>query len=167
MKLESLRKIAAALNDADVRVLVAGGLAVVAHGYGRLTVDVDLVIQLAPSNIIRAFEALAGLGYRPRVPITAEQFADPVRRAGWIHDKGMMVLNFFSDQHVHTPIDVFVQEPFDFDQEYGRALVETLEGGIVCRFVSLSTLIEMKELAGRERDLDDIRYLSMLQDETT
>lgn len=39
------------------------------------TYDVDLVIRLAPDVIMRAFSALAGIGYRPSVPITAEQFA--------------------------------------------------------------------------------------------
>lgn len=40
-----------ALSSAGVRFLVAGGLAVNAHGYMRITRDVDLVIQLAPDNI--------------------------------------------------------------------------------------------------------------------
>jgi hypothetical protein len=49
----------------------------------RLTYDVDLVVQLAPENIKQAFAALAGIGFRPSVPVTGEQFADaahgPVR----------------------------------------------------------------------------------------
>ncbi|MBN1425331.1 hypothetical protein JXA88_12325 [Candidatus Fermentibacteria bacterium] len=165
MRLASFERIIASLNEADVRALVAGGLAVVAHGYGRLTVDVDLVIQLTPSNVIRAFQALACLGYQPRVPITPGQFADPTQRVAWIRDKGMMVLNLFSDLHRHTTIDVFAEEPFDFDEAYGKALVQTLEGGTVCRFVDLTTLIRMKEQAGRSRDLDDVRHLRMLQED--
>jgi hypothetical protein len=33
---------------------------------------VDLVIALDPDNILRAFDMLAVLGYRPIVPITSE-----------------------------------------------------------------------------------------------
>jgi len=36
-------------------------LATSAHGYVRLTHDVDLVVQLDPENILPAFAALAGL----------------------------------------------------------------------------------------------------------
>jgi len=71
MKLASLEAIVHALNEVDVRYLVAGGLAVNAYGYLRLTHDVDLVIQLKPGNVIPAFAALASLGYRPMVPVTA------------------------------------------------------------------------------------------------
>ena len=80
MKLAAFEAVAAALQDAGVRYLVAGGIAVNAHGYLRLTYDVDLVIQLQPANIQPAFKALQGLGYRPTVPVTAEQFADPAQR---------------------------------------------------------------------------------------
>ena len=46
MKLESFEAIVRSFQDAGVRYLVAGGLAVNAHGYLRLTIDVDLVIKL-------------------------------------------------------------------------------------------------------------------------
>ena len=43
MKLATFDAIVAALDGAGVRYLVAGGLAVNAHGYLRMTNDVDLV----------------------------------------------------------------------------------------------------------------------------
>ncbi len=159
MNLASLEAIVGALNTAGVRYLVAGGLAVGAHGYPRLTMDVDLVVQLRADNIVAAFHALAGLGYRPLVPVTAEAFSDKAQRERWIKEKGMQVLNFFSDQHKATSVDVFVTEPFDFDPEYDRALTAGLAPGLPVRFVSIPTLIRMKEAAARPRDLDDIQHL--------
>jgi hypothetical protein len=117
MRLSSFEAIAKALDTGGVRYLVAGGLAVNAHGYLRFTKDLDLVVQLVPDNVMRAFAALEGLGYRPAVPVTAGQFADTGTREGWIRDKGMKVLQFWSDAHRETPIDMFVSEPFDFDQD--------------------------------------------------
>lgn len=165
MKLAAFEAIAGALRDARVRYLVAGGLAVNAHGYVRLTYDVDLVIQLKPENIRPAFVALAGLGYRPTVPVTAEQFSDAAQRARWIRDKGMQVLNFASDRHRPVSVDVFVTEPFDFDREYEAALQGELAPGLTVRFVSIPTLIAMKQLANRPRDLDDIEHLRMIMEE--
>jgi hypothetical protein len=87
----------------------------------RFTRDVDVVLQLSPKNIASAFAALEKIGYRPTVPVTAADFADPVKRAAWARDKHMTVLNFWSGSHRDTPIDVFVREPFDFEAEYARA----------------------------------------------
>jgi hypothetical protein len=65
MKLGSFDALVHALEAAGVRYLVAGGLAVNAHGYLRFTRDVDVVLQLSPENIQAAFSALAGISYRP------------------------------------------------------------------------------------------------------
>lgn len=166
MKFASIVAVAAALQDAGVRYLAAGGLAVNAHGYQRLTHDVDLVIQLEPDNVIAAFRALATLGYRPLVPVTAEVFADRDQRARWITEKGMTVLNFHSDQHPTTPLDIFVSDPFDFTDEFAASLPGELAPGLFVRFVSIPTLIRMKEQAGRPRDLDDIEHLRWIMEES-
>ncbi len=169
MKLASVATILDALNTAEVRALVVGGLAVNAHGYLRFTKDADLAVDLVPENIERAFRALATLGYQPRVPITASQFADPALRENWIREKGMKVLQFYSDAHRETPIDVFVIEPFDFEEEYQRALSGTVEvpdrPPIVARYVAIPALIAMKQAVGRPQDLDDIQHLRWIQEE--
>lgn len=159
MKLSSFEAIVQVLGNAGVRYLVAGGLAVNAHGYMRFTKDVDFVIQLVPENILSTFTALGSLGYRPLVPITAEQFANSELRESWIRDKGMQVLQFWSDDHLETPIDVFVNEPFAFEEEFNKALIKPLHGTLTVRFVSISTLIAMKSLANRPQDQIDIEHL--------
>ena len=164
MKLNSFAAVAGALDEAGVRYLVAGGLAVNAHGYLRFTKDVDLVVQLVPDNIINGFAALASIGYRPLVPITASQFANAEMRNGWIREKNMSVLQFWSDEHKETPIDVFVAEPFRFEEEYARSLLKPLSGTIDVRFVSIGTLIDMKTAVGRQQDLIDVEHLKMRMD---
>jgi len=163
MQLEAFRRTVAALNQADVRFILVGGMAVVAHGYGRMTIDMDLVIQLTPDNIVRTFDALGSLRYAPRTPVTAKQFADPKLRDGWARDKGMVVLSFFSDQFPRMPVDVFVQAPFAFDLAYEKASVEQVEPNQSFRFADIATLIQMKERTGREKDLDDVQHLRIIQ----
>lgn len=162
MKLASFEAIVRALNEANVRYLVAGGLAVNAHGYLRFTKDADFVIELIPDNIKRVFAALEPLGYAPLAPVTAEQFADRVTREDWIRTKNMQVLQLWSDRHRETSIDIFVHEPFPFNEEYAKALIKPLYGTIAVRFVTIPTLITMKETAGREQDRIDIEHLRMM-----
>ncbi|MEX2220064.1 MAG: hypothetical protein WD749_15035 [Phycisphaerales bacterium] len=162
MKRETVEQVTRALNAAGVPYLAVGGLAVIAHGYGRTTRDIDLVIRLQPAVIEAAFKALAALGYHPRVPITAEGFADPGQRARWIAEKGMRVLSFASDQHPGTAVDVFVTEPFDFQEELGRAMTVHLAPGVPMRIVHLETLLRLKREAGRPQDLADIAELRLL-----
>ncbi|MBI4524492.1 MAG: hypothetical protein HY695_11860 [Deltaproteobacteria bacterium] len=135
MKLASLEVILGALKRHDARYLIAGGLAVAAHGYGRLTIDVDLVVQLETANVLRALEALGSLGYRPVAPVPVEQFADPAIREAWIREKNRVVFGLHNPQHPDTPIDIFATEPFDFEEEFERALVGELAPGLEARFV--------------------------------
>ncbi len=164
MKVSSLEAILRALADAQARYLIVGGLAVAAHGYGRLTFDLDLVVQLQPDNVLRALKALGSLGYVPLVPVAAADFADPVKREAWIREKNAVVFQLHSERHRETRIDLFVAEPFDFEQEYGRAKSGELLPGLPVRFVRLETLIKMKESAGREKDLEDVRQLRLLME---
>lgn len=77
-----------------------------------------------------------------------------------------MVLVFLSDQHRATPVDVFVNEPVDFEAEYERALVKELAPGRPVRFLRRETLIRLKREAGRPHDLADVQQLELLGDET-
>ncbi len=162
MKLTSLEAITRVLNAAQARYLIVGGLAVAAHGYGRVTFDIDLVVQLQPDNVQRAMNALESLGYRPVVPVPARDFADAANRETWIRDKGMVVFQLHSDRHPDTRIDLFAAEPFDFDHEYDNAMVGEILPGLHARFVRIETLIRMKEAAGREKDREDVRQLRLL-----
>ncbi|MGH7462221.1 MAG: nucleotidyl transferase AbiEii/AbiGii toxin family protein, partial [Longimicrobiales bacterium] len=165
LRLFSFESLIHVLNETDVPFLLAGGLAVAAHGYGRHTQDVDLVINLDPDAVHAAFRALASLGYRPRAPVTADQFADPDQRARWIAEKNMTVLSFLSDEHRETPVDLFVIEPFDFADEYRLALVQEIAPGEPVRIVRLEALLRMKQIAGRPQDLADIAELRLLHGE--
>lgn len=163
MKVSSLEQVARALNAAGVPFILVSGLAVNAYGYGRATADMDIVVRLTPEHIRATFQALASLGYAPRVPVTADGFADPAQRQQWVAEEGMQVLNFHSDRHRETPVDVFVQEPFDFDREYDRAVVEQVAAGVPVRIVNLETLLQMKASAGRPQDLADIAELRAMR----
>jgi hypothetical protein len=162
MEVRSIETIVKALNDAKVKYLIVGGVAVVAHGYERFTKDLDLVIGLERKNIIRGLRTLMTIGYQMRIPVTPEQFADPALREQWRREKNMVVLQLWSDIHRRTPIDVFVYEPFDFAKEMARALRVPVFGKESAAIVSYETLLDLKKSAGRGQDLLDVEKLRKL-----
>ncbi|MFZ0829032.1 MAG: hypothetical protein WAO02_16585 [Verrucomicrobiia bacterium] len=163
MEVRSIEIIVQALNSAKVKYLIVGGVAVVAHGYERFTKDLDLVIGLERKNIIRGLRALMAAGYQMRIPVTPEQFADPVLREQWRREKNMVVLQLWSDVHRRTPVDVFVYEPFDFAKELARALRVPVFGKESAAIVSYGTLLKLKKSAGRTQDLLDVEKLRKLK----
>jgi len=50
-----------ALNEAGARYLLIGGFAVIAHGAGRFTKDIDLLVEDSPGNVARVKRGLAVL----------------------------------------------------------------------------------------------------------
>ncbi len=154
-----------ALNAEHVRYLVVGGLAVVVHGHPRFTADIDLVVALDPENARRVVDVLGREGFRPRAPVPLSAFADAAERARWVEEKGLIALSLWNPSVPLAEVDLFVKEPFAFDDHYGRA-PEVSIGGERVRVIAREDLIAMKRAAGRPKDLDDVRVLESLYDRT-
>ena len=151
-----------ALEAADIRYVVVGGLAVVLHGHARLTADLDPAVDLVPEEAARAAAALTELGLRPRVPVDAAALADPDERARWVRTKGMTVLSFWDPEHPLRVVDVFVENPIPFDELWERS--ERVElSSVPVRIASIPDLIRMKEIAGRPQDADDVAALRAIE----
>ena len=163
MEVHSVEAIVRALNEARVEYLIVGGLAVNAHGFIRLTRDVDLVVRLEPENAGRGLRALLGIGYRMSIPAEPAEFADAAVRARWRAEKGMIVLKLWSDEHPRTPVDLFIHEPFSFPEELVRSLRLEISPGLWAPVVALQTLLAMKRAVGRPQDLIDIEELERLR----
>lgn len=160
--MNDLSQVLEALSKSGARYLVVVGVAVVLHGHPRFTADLDLVIALEESNIRLAMKALQNLGYRPRAPVGADDFADKSIREGWVRDKHLTVFSLWSGQLPATEIDIFVREPFAFDEAYARALNVDFPFARVS-VASLDDLIALKRTAGRPKDLEDIAALEKLR----
>ena len=158
-----IERVLQALNRQEVRYLVAGGVAVVLHGYLRTTADLDLIVQLERENIRRALRALDSLGYQPRAPVSADDFAERSIRETWIREKNLQVFSFWSNENPGLEVDLFVREPFDFDAVFASTEETRLETTEV-RVVPRKLLMEMKRRTGRPRDLEDVEALEALSD---
>ena len=139
-----------------------GGVAVVLHGHPRFTADLDLVVELTASNASAAIAALQALGYRPRAPVRAEDFADEDIRASWREDKGLTVFSLWSPSYPGTEVDLFVEEPFDFGEAWSRRLDALLDDGTTVHVVGIDDLRALKASVGRPKDMDDIAQLDAI-----
>ncbi len=151
-----------ALNRAGVRYVVVGGMATVLHGYARLTADVDMIVDLEPSAAKHLIGVLTGLGFEPRVPVRAEEFADPEIRNTWIAAKGMRVFSMFDPANPLRTVDLFVENPIEFEALWARAETVELDTTSV-KIASIPDLIELKIMAGRPQALDDIERLREIE----
>jgi len=158
----ALIEIFRALDDTEVRYLVVGGVAVVLHGYPRFTADLDLVLELTASNAAAGVAALQTLGYRPRAPVRAEDFADEDIRANWREEKGLTVFSLWSPSYLGTEVDLFVEEPFDFGEAWSRRLDAVLDDGTTVHVVGIDDLRALKARVGRPKDVDDIAQLDAI-----
>lgn len=160
-----IERVLVALGKARVEYLVVGGVAVVMHGHLRTTRDLDLVVRLQPDNVRRAVDVLTGIGLRPRPPVPAQAFADPVQRDSWITTKNMVVFSMWDPSDPAFEVDLFVREPFDFEAAYQRRF-EVSVGATTATIVALEDLLALKREAGRTQDLADIEALVALQAES-
>lgn len=144
MELRSVETVVKALNEAGVEYIVVGGVAVNAHGFVRMTRDLNLVLRLERENCILGLNTLFKIGYQMAIPASVEDFANPETRDLWRNEKNMIVLKLWSDLHQRTPIDIFIYEPFEFAQETLRLTRMELSPHVSAPVVSLDTLLEMK-----------------------
>lgn len=155
----------AALNEAGVRYVVVGGLATVLHGYPRLTADIDLIVDLEAGEAKKAIEALLALGFKPHAPVDPMQFADAAQRSEWARTKGMTVFSLWDPAHPMREVDLFVEHPFPFEQLWKNSQTMKLSSTTV-RVASIEDLIQLKKLAGRDKDVHDLEALEAIRRES-
>ncbi len=151
-----------ALNKNKIKYAIAGGLAVVLYGYARLTVDLDLIVELSEKNLDKFFDTLYDLSYRPKVPATKEEFKSAKKRKEWMQKKGMVVFSFFHLKDHLKLIDMFVSEPIKFS-EVTKKIKKIKVDNLIMPTVGIAHLKKLKRLACRPQDLIDIRNLEEIQ----
>ncbi|NLE65773.1 MAG: hypothetical protein GX606_07670, partial [Elusimicrobia bacterium] len=141
-----------ALNRARIKYIVAGGVAVVLHGFPRYTGDLDLMVYLEKGNLGRFFDALGKLGFLPKVPVRREEFQDERMRERWRTEKNMVVFSFQNRKAPFRLVDMFVDEPIRFP-DVERKAVRVRYGTTRIPLMAIEHLVLLKDAAGRGKDL--------------
>lgn len=161
----AFRKILNAFNESVVEYVIVGGIATILHGVNRATADLDLVIELTPQNASRAIGALTDLGYKPLLPVPANDFVDEEKRKSWINKRNLKVFSLWDPNNELPNVDIFAENPIAFSELSAES--ETVDlGGIVCTIASIQHLIQMKTDTGRTKDQEDIQNLKNLLEDS-
>jgi len=159
--MELFKNLFSSLNQASVRYMVAGGIAVNLYGIERATADVDIVLQLEKGNLLKFIEVAEKLHLKPKIPVKLEDFIDPEKRKSWRLDKGMLVFSLYDPKTPFFLIDIFTQIPFDFDAVYKQRKKIWFEN-IFISVIPIKELIAMKEKSDRLQDRADVFYLKKI-----
>jgi hypothetical protein len=148
------------LSSHGVRFAVAGGFASLAHGVVRVTMDLDLVVDVQDDNLAVLWETLTGLGFVPQQPIpkATAVFAEALLKVA--ESKRMQAFSWSHGSQPFLVVDLLVGPPFRWD----LALFEKVRiFGVEVLVLRKEELIRLKRLAGREKDLLDVRELERLE----
>ena len=149
-------------NDAGIKYLVVGGLAVNLYGVPRMTYDVDLLLDLEDDNVNRFVGLMQEWGFKPKVPVAITEFSEKEKREDWIKNKHMKAFNLVNPEWAIKEIDVIIDSPVDYTLGAQHARTMVLQG-VPIPIVSIDDLIKMKAITDRQQDAADIRYLRELQ----
>jgi predicted nucleotidyltransferase len=142
----------------QVRFILIGGGAAMAHGSARLTHDVDVVYARDADNLQRLVTALAA--HRPYL-----RGAPPGLPFRWDEQTIRAGLNFTLTTAVGD-LDLLGEVAGGGTYEQLEPYSEELAiFDVTCRVVTLERLIQLKRAAGRPKDLEAIAELQALLEE--
>lgn len=144
----ALADLAAAFARLRVRWYVFGAQAVIAAGVPRLSADIDVTVEV-PRGGTRAL--LTGLA---RHGITLRELDGDV--ATFIAETRVLPAVHVASR---MPIDVVLAGPGLEGEMMTRVLLRSI-GAVQIPFVDTNDLIALKLLAGRDKDLEDVRGLA-------
>lgn len=152
-----------ALNDADIRYLVVGGVAVNLHGYRRFTADVDILLTLDLENLEKMTKLMHSMGYIERLPVQLRELSDPAKIKRFLDEKGMTAYTFLSNGRERVDVDVLASASLSFDDYHHRKVMIDIDEQVKVPVVSLQDLIEFKQEANRQKDIEDVAALLELK----
>jgi hypothetical protein len=150
--IDALDALQRALDDHGTPSMIIGGVAVIAHGIPRLTVDVDATVVAAGLDLDDLIDTLSRHDIRARIP-DAVAFARERQVFLGVHEPS------------GTPVDVSLAW-LPFEEDALRARQACDYAGVAIRIPRPEDLLIYKVIASRPQDIDDAEGLLVLHGAT-
>jgi hypothetical protein len=139
---ETLKDLHDVFEGLGVRWYVFGAQAAIFHGVVRATADIDVTVDLGARGTCELVKGLTDGAFELRV--ADDEFIDKTRVLPVLHAR------------TRVPVDVVLAGP-GLEELFFDRMVEREVGGVIIPVASSEDLIVMKILAGRPKDLEDVR----------
>ena len=144
------------LAENKVRYLVVGGEAVIYYGYARLTGDVDFFYERTEGNAKRLYSALKNF-WRDEIP--------GIQSYTEFKKKGIIIQFGRPPNRIDLINDI---SAVSFEKAWPNRTIEELkidDKKYPVYYIGLDDLIKNKRQANRYKDLEDLKYLTTLQED--
>ncbi len=146
-----------AFQKAKIKYVLVGGIAFNLLGGERNTSDLDILVEMSDQNLAKIVKILKKQSYRVKQPVDSMGIADKATREDWISNKHMQAFNFYKEDD-YRQVDIIIESPVSYKE--ARSQVKFIRvDNLVIPVISIEHLIKMKQKAGREIDLFDVKRL--------
>ncbi len=155
-----LKEILIALSEKDIKFIIFGGVAVVLHGVERMTLDLDLSLEMSSENIKKFLEVIKKFELTPRAPLPPEVLLDKELINYIIKEKNAIAFTFLDRNNPFKQIDVLIHPDLRYELWINKVDWMDLFGYKIC-VLSKQAIIELKQNLKEKRDKDkmDIKEL--------
>ena len=143
-----------------IRYLITGGLAVNLYGIPRVTMDVDLLVDLTYENVKNLNNVLKKLNYASIYPDIKSFSCENIDY--WIKYRNMVAFSFKNLNEHFKQIDILLEPSKNFKFYWRKKEIRKINN-IEIYLVSIDDLIEMKKKSNRIQDKKDIEFLEKIK----
>jgi len=150
-----------------VEFVVGGGVAAVLHGVERVTLDIDLALDMDPANVEKFLRVMQDLRLQHRAPVPARDLMSLETVQRMVAEKGALVFSFVDFDRPLRHVDIFLQDNLSFEELSRDARQVVIENRAI-KIMGISKLLETKRAITplRDKDLIDIKQLEKLQSQS-
>src|SRR6516225_2334200 len=139
-----LKDMLVTLTDGGVEFVVGGGVACVLHGVERVTLDLDIAVEMSATNLDRLVNAVEKLKLEPRVPVSLADLGDPDFVRSMVIEKGALVFSLTDFANPLRHLDIFLSPALSFERlSKGASWIEI--GGTKVKVASKELLVRIKK----------------------
>ena len=153
------------LNKSAIDYIICGGVAVVLHGVERLTMDLDISLDMTEKNIRSFLDIMKKHNMTPRAPVPADALLDKDIRKAIVDEKGAIVFTFIDTDKPYKQIDLFLTDDLSFSALRNDCININHNKDSLTKVLSIDKLIDLKRNVSpmRQKDIFDVTELEKIK----